>query len=267
MQEPGHAEDAPSDLPLSRPASVALIVASSTATALAVLTSPWGSIFFLDDLFTRAAIVAPIVAGLLVGALQTAAFGARLTLVTVAATTALASCTLLLAYPAVMHLLGVALGTALASSGRHLPAVRRGAALLLASITLGALAYGIPVLTAPEPPLVDLVEGSGHPTVVLEPGTRAPEILDPVTGVLVDVGGCLGLASRDGGTERHRLVFWPESTEVRTEPFVVSWEGRTYGLGDRLTIRAAVLERREGDHVHYADELPDGCEPFDILMT
>lgn len=267
MQEPEHAEDAPSDLPLSRPVSVALIVASSTATALSVLTSPWGSIFFLDDLFTRAAIVAPIAAGVVVGSLQATAFGARLTLVTVVATAALVSCTLLFAYPAVMHLIGVALGVALASSMRHLPTARRGAALLLAPVTLGGLAYGLSVLTAPARPVVDLVEGSDHPTVVLEPGTRAPEILDPVTGVLVDVGGCLGLASQDGGTERRRLVFWPESTEVRTDPFVVSWEGRTYGLGDRLTIRAAVLERREGDHVHYADEFPDGCEPFDILMT
>ncbi|RZI79033.1 MAG: hypothetical protein EOO67_20975 [Microbacterium sp.] len=145
MQEPGHAEDTLSGLPLSRLTSIALIIASSTTTALAVLASPWGSIFFLDDLFTRGAIVAPIAAGLVVGALQTTAFGARLTLVTVAATAALASCTLLLAYPAIMHLLGAALGTALASHWGRRPAPRRGAALLLVAVALGGLAFAIPI--------------------------------------------------------------------------------------------------------------------------
>lgn len=245
--------------------AVLLVAASSWATAHAVLWSPFGSVLFLDEGFGVGSVIVPLVVGALVGALQTRAVGWRITFFTVLAGSVVFATTIVYLYPALMHLVGVGVGSAAVTiAGRARLVSTRSAALSLAVLTVVSGAYAWTRASAPADSVLRLVASPEHPTVVLDPQRRAPEILEPVTGVLVDVGGCLGLETED---ERRFVVFWPDDTQVRADPFAVIRSGRVFVLGDELELDVAALERRPGDEVFYSDELPDACESFDVLMT
>lgn len=247
-------------------AAVPAVLISSTVMVIAVLYSPWGSVLLLDDAFSLGAVVAPLLAGAFVGTLQSTAFGRRLVLVTVGMAALATVPTIIYLYPAVAHFVGVSVGTFLGPRLR--PVGRpRVAMVALAVTTLLAGSFAITRITAPEPPLLVLDVAPGRPAVLLDPQRRAPEILRPVEGVLVDAGGCLGLRPEGAAPDAEPyVVFLPDDTEVQDAPFGVVLDGTSRGLGDRVALRGAVLERRLGP-LDYADELPDRCEPFDVLMT
>jgi hypothetical protein len=66
-------------------------------------------------------------------------------------------------------------------------------------------------------------------------GKDTPSDTVGLDGILTDVGGCLGI-SVDGEGRGGSVVIWPHGTTIKTpEPLRVTIDGKTYGLGDRIS--------------------------------
>lgn len=86
-----------------------LCVIVNYVVVLIVYFSSWGTIFMLDDQFSRSNVVVPVAAGLMLGCIQTAIFGSRVTLL--AALVGLVGvATLLLTYTLLTQAVGIVVG-------------------------------------------------------------------------------------------------------------------------------------------------------------
>lgn len=64
---------------LARPrVAIPLCVVANYLVALTILSSKWGSVFIMDDDFHNSSIAVPVIAGLVLGFVQTVALGPRI---------------------------------------------------------------------------------------------------------------------------------------------------------------------------------------------
>ena len=102
------------------------------------------------------------------------------------------------------------------------------------------------------------------PSVVVDPEERASS--SPVVGTLADVGGCLGLVDSRTGNGSF-VVAWEQDTTATAGPYVLTYEGRSYELGDRMTVSGAGLLASPADLDAYAPDLPTSCRGLDLLLA
>ena len=88
-------------------------------------------------------------------------------------------------------------------------------------------------------------------------------------GVATAVSRCLGLveASVDGGTDGGTvLVVWRLGTSVSSDPFRLTVDGRTYGLGDKVTVPGAGLLTPKRDLEAYRPNMPASCAGHEVFL-
>ncbi len=109
------------------------------------------------------------------------------------------------------------------------------------------------------------VVNAGGDTLVLV-GDDAQGGLDAViTGQLVDVGGCLGLAP--GGGADDVVVIWPHGTNIETpEPLRVRIEGTVRELGDTVTIGGGGVDGLKPSSYFY-DQVSEPCRTSKVWLA
>lgn len=239
---------------------------ANAAVIFAVVESPYGSLGFFDDSPSTSDWLLPLAAGAAMGLLQGLAFGTRTALAAVGITVLAGLMTVLYIYPTANYSIGSALGAAFAVLvGRwwRVP-MRRGAAIvLMTAASLAATGYGA-IDHTPEPlPSVNVLRSTDGPAVLVDVDERIKST--SIVGTLADVDGCLGLvdASLGDGTV---LVFWRLGTTVSSDPFRLLLDGKSYGLGDKVTVPGAGLLTQERDLEAYRPDLPASCRRHDVFL-
>lgn len=96
-------------------------------------------------------------------------------------------------------------------------------------------------------------------------GKDAPTDEVGLDGLLTDVGGCLG-TSADGKGRGGMVVIWPHGTTIKTpEPLRVTIDGKTYGLGDRISTGGGSGALEPTDYFY--DKVPDGCRTAKVFVA
>ena len=120
--------------------AVLLCGTSSLVVSWCVLRSPWGTLVIIGDGLTPAGALVPLLAGLLVGALQASAFGWRVPVLTVPILGTAVGLTVVFVFPALMHTVGNLIGAGLVAMRQR--AVQRerssGAVLMLLTVSVAA---------------------------------------------------------------------------------------------------------------------------------
>ncbi|MBD8606484.1 hypothetical protein IFT73_06425 [Aeromicrobium sp. CFBP 8757] len=245
--------------------SVVLCVLVDAAVAFAVVESPFGTIFILDDDPPDGYVLAPLLAGMVIGALQRIAVGTSTTVVAAVIAALGGVATLFFVFPAGVVAVGCVLG-AVAATGVRRRMRRRSVLAAIVLVVTGTIAAGYG-LTRPQPadmPLLDVTAVPGAPSLVVDPQRRAHG--QQLSGVLIDVDGCLGLAvnSVEG---RRFVVAWERGTSVSARPYVLDLAGRSYRLGDRVTLPGAAYITLSKDLAGYAPDLPRSCRGTDLILA
>jgi hypothetical protein len=96
-------------------------------------------------------------------------------------------------------------------------------------------------------------------TVVLVGKEDATDDSALASGVLTDVGGCLGLVNKDGSPSDGLVIVWPHGTVVETpEPLRVRTGKATYALGDTVQLGGGGAGLIDASSYFY-DKIPAGC--------
>jgi hypothetical protein len=237
------------------------------AVAYAVLESPVGTYGFFDDAPPEGSVAVPVLAGLVLGIVQVAAFGTRRALIAAAACMAVALVTVIYMIPVGTVVFGCVLGAVAAHVARRrivaLWAAPAAVVLVIGGTT--AASYGLTRGDPPDRPLLDVVAAPGGPAVVIDPQKRSKEGM-AVVGDVAEIGGCLGIVDRTSG--RHEFVVaWPQGTTASSGASVLIYDGRSYRLGDVVTVRGGVPITMSVDLDAYAPGLPTSCRGRDLILA
>jgi hypothetical protein len=237
-------------------------VLADGAVAYAVLESPVGTFGMFDDNPPEGSLIVPVVAGAVLGILQVAAFGLRVTVGAASAVLVIGIGTLLYVFPAGTVAVGCVLGAVLSRLARIGRAAAAPALALLLVAGPFAASYG---LTRPDPvdlPLLQVSAVSGGPSLVIDPQERGRSF--PILGTLTDVEGCLGVVSDRTGSV---VVAWPKGTTAAGTPYELTYEGRTFRAGDSIYLPRAGLIALPADLDAYAPDLPASCRSVALLLA
>lgn len=232
----------------------------------AVVQSPYGSLGFFDDSPSTTDWVLPMAAGVVVGLLLGLSFGTRVALVSSGLTMLLGLVTILFIYPTANCAIGSALGAAAAAAlvrWARVPTHTGAAIVLLLVVCFSSGAYGLVDHTAEPLPSTNVLRSADGPSVLVDREERLKSTW--ITGTLADVDGCLGLvdASMGDGT---LVVLWRLGTKVSSDPFSVTIEGKTHGLGDKVSVPGGGLLTMEKDLEAYRPDMPDSCAGHDLFL-
>lgn len=245
---------------------VVLCVVVDAAVVFAVFESPFGTIFILDDSPPDGYVLAPLVAGAAVGALQRIAFGTSSTIVAAIVAALAGAASLFFVFPAVVVAAGSVLGAIAATMVRRRS--RRWSTLaVIVLVATGTITtgYGLSRTGAHDQPLVEVTAVSGGSSVVIDPQERSKEGM-AVLGDVTRIGGCLGIVDRTAGRHEY-VVAWPRGTTGSYAPYVLTYEGRRYRLGDFVAVRGGVPITMPVDLDAYAPDLPASCRGRDIILA
>lgn len=211
---------------------------ANLTTALGLTFSRFGYVGFMSDDAPASRAIPTLLAGLALGLLENAAFGARRTLFGALWTLGLLPMfgfwALIVGQAVVVTAVGVAVG---ALVGRQIAGqwidsrIGLGLVVLLAIGAAGVARFSV-LNPPPELPLLELRMSPSDPTVVVDLQGRS-ESADQVDGTLADVGGCLGLTDVSLGG-KDLVVVWPLGTASSMDPLEIAYRGEHYRLGDRL---------------------------------
>jgi hypothetical protein len=246
---------------------IMLCVVVDGAAAYAVLESPVGTYGFFDDAPPQGSVAVPVIAGLVLGIVQVAAFGTRTAVVAAATCMAVAFVTLIYMIPVGTVVLGCILGAAAAHVARRRIAALWAAPATVVLVVAGTMAasYGLTRSDPPDRPLLDVIAEPGKPAVVIDPRKRSKEGM-AVLGDLAEIGGCLGIVDRTTG--RHEFVVaWPQGTTASSGSTVLIYDGHSYRLGDFVAVRGGVPITMPVDLDAYAPGLPASCRGRDIILA
>ncbi|MCL3837059.1 hypothetical protein [Aeromicrobium duanguangcaii] len=251
-------------------------VALNYVVAYAILESRYGSVFFMSDDERSSIVWVPLLVGMAVGCVQSLSFGFR-----VAASASVLSVVLSLAFLMILGLLlgtlilcavgaaaGWAVAWALARLTSRLVPVSR---LLLAAVVVASpISVVVSKATAAgDEDFARVHTSSDGPAVLIRIGGDAYQ--HSVTGLLADVDGCLGIVDAAPVPVRGReprslieaaesgraVVIWPPGTTVGSDPYTVFSEGRTYQLGDHVTVGGWWIQLDEDDPFY--SQTPEAC--------
>lgn len=249
---------------------VPVSLVANAAVIFAVVQSPYGSLGFFDDSPSTSDWLLPMASGAAIGLLEALAFRARTTLIADGLTVLLGLISFLFIFPVANYAIGCALGAGVATAvSRWMRDRLSGLApiFLLSGVSLAAVGYGV-IDHTPEPlPLLNVLRTADGPAVLVDQLERIKSA--EAVGTLADVDGCLGLvdASVDGGTDGSTvLVVWRLGTSVSSDPFRLTVDGRTYGLGDKVTVPGAGLLTLKRDLEAYRPDMPASCAGHDVFL-
>ncbi|MTB87212.1 hypothetical protein H9L21_07385 [Aeromicrobium senzhongii] len=257
-------------------------MALNYVVAYAILESRYGSVFFMSD-DTRSSVVwVPLLVGVVVGCAQSLSFGFRVAAGASVLTVVLSYAFLftrlgLLSGTLILCAMGTAAGWAVAwalarLTSRLVPASR----LLLAAVVVASPVSVVvsKATAAGDEDFARVHTSSDGPAVLIRVGGDAHQ--HAVTGRLADVDGCLGIVDAAPVPVRGRdprslieaaesgraVVIWPSGTTVGSDPYTVSSEGRTYQLGDHVTVGGWWVRLDEDDPFY--SQTPEAClaNPF-----
>jgi len=257
---------------------MAVCVVLNYVVAYGILESPYGSVVFMSDDERSSIVWVPLLVGMAVGCVQSLSFGFR-------AAVSASVLTVVLAFAFFFTRLGVLLGGTLVLcavgstagwavawglarlTSRLVPVSR----LLLVAVVVGSLVSVVAsqVTAAGDEDFARVHTSSDGPAVLIRLGGEAYQ--HSVTGRLADVDGCLGIVDAAPVPVRGRdrpslieaaesgraVVIWPPGTTVGADPYTVYSEGRTYRLGDHVTVGGWWMQLDEDDPFH--SQTPEAC--------
>lgn len=244
--------------------------------AYAIFESPYGSAFFMSDDERSSIVWIPLVVGVGVGCVQSLSFGFR-----VAAVASVLSVVLSVVFliPLVLLLgtlalcaVGAAVGWAVAWALTRLTSrlVTTSRLLLAAIVVAASVCIVTAKVTAPgDEDFARVHTPSDGPAVLVRVGGEAYQ--HSITGRLADIDGCLGIVDAtpvpargtaprsviEAAESGRAVMVWPPGTTVGSDPYSVSSEGRTYRLGDRVTVGGGWVHL--GEHDPFYSQTPEEC--------
>jgi hypothetical protein len=104
---------------------------------------------------------------------------------------------------------------------------------------------------------------NGETLVLVGKDTPTDEV--GLDAILTDVGGCLGTSS-DGKGRGGTVVIWPHGTTIKTpDPLRVTIDGKTYGLGDRISTGGG--SGSIGPSSSFYDKVPRACRAAEVFVA
>lgn len=104
---------------------------------------------------------------------------------------------------------------------------------------------------------------NGETLVLVGKDTPTDEV--GLDGILTDVSGCLGI-SADGKGRAGSVLIWPHGTTIETpDPLRVTIDGKTYGLGDRISTgggRGTIAPSS-----YFYDKVPKACRTANVFVA
>lgn len=267
---------APAPTGLSRTASsgvgLGVCVALNYLIAYAIFTSPYGSVFFMSDDSRGSTVWVPLIVGVVVGCVESVSFGFRIAVGASVFSVVLGVVFFLLLGTLVLGAVGGAAGwvagwtlSRWASSLVPVSRLLLGAVVVAASISIVS-----DKVTAPGDEDFALVHtpSDGPAVLVRVDGAAYPP---SITGRLANVDGCPGIVDAspvaalgtvpqsviEDSAPGRAVVIWPPGTTIRSDPYSVSSQGRTYHLGDEVTVGGGWVHLIEEDLFY--DQTPQTC--------
>lgn len=259
--------------PNSSPAGLGIVlcVAINYVVAYAIFTSSYGSAFFMSDDERGSIVWIPLLVGALVGCVESLSFGVRVTGVASLLSVLGGIAAFLMLGTLVLGAIGGAGGCVLAWAylrwGPHgvlKPRIALGVISAVAAVNI------VVVAVTPSYDDLDRVRNpSGGPAVLVQ--VDGDPYSNAITGQLANVDGCLGITDATpipakGDAPRSviedaragtAVVIWPHGTTVTSQPFSVTSQGRTYQLGDEVTVGGGWVHLIKDDPFY--DQTPKAC--------
>lgn len=247
--------------------------------AYAIFNSSYGSVFFMSDDERSSIFWIPLLVGVLVGFLQTLSFGPRVTIFAIASSALLGIGIILMLATIWIGAVGGLIGCLAGSTYR----LWRPEGLLLprtALLLISAGAIVTSVVAALTPTYDDLdrvIEPASGPSLLVHVEDRPymnvddPPYPPSTTGKLANVHGCLGIVEASPTPNKGEaspsivknaqsgvaIVIWPYGTTVTANPYRVTIRGRSYHLGQSVTVGGGYFDMIKEDPFYR--QAPPSC--------
>lgn len=111
-----------------------------------------------------------------------------------------------------------------------------------------------------------LLNGNGDALVLVGEKTNAG-MMALTSGVLTDVGGCVGIGPENGALDDSAVVIWPHGTTVTVpEPLTIRVGGKDYEMGDQIEIGGGFTGPLKKSNFFY-NQVPEACRTANVFLS